>query len=1577
MNKKIFTIEINGLVESAKSVGVLEEKLKNLEKTILNLEKNGVEVPISIGKDIEKELEKISQKVKKSTNVVLPIDGEAEYIKLLKERERALEAVNKELADTGKNVAEYKQETKDLVAQEVKARNEAKVYANTLNGLKAQLKDLNQTKGNIDLGSEEYNDISNKILLLTNRLKELEAAQGSHGRNVGNYKNSIIEASEALNENAETASKTKRSIEELQQIWTDVQNSSVKPFNLSQLTELGLSAGEIADELKRVNKELDVISLNDENYQSLSDYRDNLKLVTDEIKRFRGEQVKADNQLKTQVQKTINGTIYTWENLSVAIGDLEDKLYQLAARGKENTKEFEDIARAASEFKIAMRQVDYQIDSMVESSKGIQKIMSYMQGFTAIGQGAVGLSQLFGMDDENTMKGIQTLQALQGIAQSLQTIQELSKQGTAFGKMLDSIVNKFELLAVASSRWYDGLGSGFKTVEEAVSNLNLEFDSITQNLEGNLQSKIGGEIKIVDPHDIESVKELANSLGLTKKETDLLIVGAKQMSKEFDIQNKGVETANDIWDKFKTNLSLIKIRLKDLLGLYPKVAENARDASESMEGVGSSGGSLIQATKGAKLFASALRTVSVAAKGLAMAIAATGILVFIQLIGWLVEKMKDWGKAAIEAVFGNDKLVNSVSVLEGRLESLNKQLEYTLKLIQDANREGRLTDLQKAILEYEEYSKALEETAKQLKKYIELRGEAKKLESIENYSKIYEALQVKVESGEGGRTERVALANMQKRIIEDIQYQIANLDLSKGMDELDKFFKLMSDGMYASSFLNIEELFPEEEWAKVLKKRIETLQDFYNKVNDATQNVEDVATSRENTIRSNYTEAIYDDQTRELEALKNARKAEIEAAKGDYYIIHSINLKYDRLELELIEKHNKEKLDKHKDYQSKLKDLLRQIRDNYLSAENESLNKTIQEINNARQDAIDDAIQASKESLAKGVDMTEQYNALIKSINAKYDSEITKAKKEYYQNLLDEYDNYTQELIRSEQAILSNRLDNKSQTIDIEYAVSQNTSDGMFDFDSQYSQRIDSEKRFNETRLSLELQYLKDRKNIENEYAKLDKDDSTIQEENRYKQALKSLRQFKESGKATEEEYNKLVEKEHELHKNNILLINEQYDTRIELNEKNHQNEVKETISTSLKDNVSLYQLYVDEVDALMSNVGKNENIFGLPKISESMDYFKQAKTVVKDGLGAVEKERQNLNNKLKNEEISFIDYKDAIDELDNVKDNLKAQGEDIDETQKDFIQAMAENYKSIIDGWVSQISSMLSLFNESQMQMIDNELEEINRQLEIQEEAYQKAEEAANAHKDIINGIEDELADARGARRQALIDNLAQQQKAYLEDIANQQAAMQEKQKIEERQKQLEKKRREQEKKSNVQQALINTYMSVSNALAVQPWQLGLALSAVALALGMKNVTSIKSTPIYEDGGVLVGNSHAQGGIKVLNGAAEVEGGEYVVNKKSTATNLPLLEYVNSKKRAVTADELLEFFANGTPRIKSKATSKFKQGGQLPTTSIDIRKVVSVANVGDENKTYVVSVVDIVNAQEDLEQVRVLSGLK
>ena len=1596
-NKKVFSIEINGLTESVRTVDALTEKLNALQAQINKMKKQGIEVPIEVGgEELIKEIQNISNKVKKATKGSLPLAEEKEYAKALKDRQRQLEAVNKELGDTGKNLREYKQETKDLVAQETKARNEAKTYANTLNGLKAELKDLKSHIQNIDFKDAAYTEVADKIYTITQRLKELEAAQNTFGRNVGNYR----DAAEYLTELQSASEEAKKEADELAKKWQEVYAEIDRGSDISADDFRGkFSVNQLNDELTKLKNQMDDV-VDEGEYNNIKKYYDSLKIVSDEFKRLRGEIVKADNQLKTQLQRTINGQTYTWENLTAAIGELEDKLYQLAANGRQGTEEFENIARAAADLKIQLRQVDYQIDSMVESSKGINKLVSYGQGFTALGQGAVGLGQLFGMEDENSLKGIQTLQSLQSIAMSLQTIQELRKQGTAFGKMIDEWIKKFEFLTIASNSWFKTNTSGLELLNKELESTRLSFDMV---MDGMLQSKDNKGFALIDPTDVEDLRAYASAMGFTTKQFDILKVAAKQAYDEFEVSQKGYTEMIDVWERFKDSLAMTKIRLKDLLGLYPKVTAQAEKMGDALNTT-SNVTDLIDftgMTKGAKMLTTVLKGVSIAIKGIGVALAATGIMLFIQLLGWAIDLLKTGAIRLKDFVLGNDKLVDSMTTLEGRLSTLNARLERYTSLLEKANREGRLSDLGKATAQYTEFSKAVNEAAKQLQEFIKLRDDSKKLEdnlsakgltqswsinNIEEFRKEYEQLLKAVEGGtdmwatsdrKGDWLSRLFftasdaksdLGVMQKRVIQDIQDRINNIDLSKGTQELEEFFKVLDDEMYKTSLENIENLFPEEEWAAVLKKRLESLRDFFNQAKEASAQLDEVIKARLKTIRNNETEAIKENQARELKALRNAMADEIEAAKNDQEIIASIKAKYQRLELEMLDRHHKEIL-------AKERDLQRQIRDNNLSAEDASLIKRIQEINNARTDAIEDARLAQAEAEKQGLNMTEQYNQLILSINKKYDAEIIRAKQDYYNTLRDELDKYAQDVIKTEEGIARDRLDKAGQDAEIQYQIAI-TSGQSINYKAQLSEIIELEKANNKYRLEQELQYLKTEKALQEQFASLDRDSSSEQEEYRHKKALESLEEFKRQGNATEEEYNKLVEQEAELHQKNLQRIQEHYQSTMEVNEKNHQMDMQNVIGQYLQQDIDLYQKYMDKVNEIVSEVGREVNIFKIMKFSDGNAKFKEALNVIKEGLEDVAKERENIDTKLRNNEITIVDANAAREQLEETEKELKRGAKDITLMQKDFFGEVAGQWKNMIDQWVQTIGSLLQTMNDTQMRLIENQLAEIEHQLEIQEEAYERAEEAAQEHKDKMDGIEDELAEARGSRRQFLIDTYAAQQAAYLEDLAAQQKAAEEKEKLEKKQQALEKKRKQQEKKSSVQQAIINTYMAVSNALAVQPWFVGAALSAVALGMGLANVAAIKNTPIYEDGGVISGPRHSQGGVKVLGGTAEVEGGEYITNRKSTAANLPLLTYINDQKRELTAEDLIKFFASGTPKVRAKATRMFADGGQLPSIGAEVNRVVQVNDASNESAVYVVQVTDIINATDNLRKVQTLSGL-
>jgi hypothetical protein len=132
-----------------------------------------------------------------------------------------------------------------------------------------------------------------------------------------------------------------------------------------------------------------------------------------------------------------------------------------------------------------------------------------------------------------------------------------------------------------------------------------------------------------------------------------------------------------------------------------------------------------------------------------------------------------------------------------------------------------------------------------------------------------------------------------------------------------------------------------------------------------------------------------------------------------------------------------------------------------------------------------------------------------------------------------------------------------------------------------------------------------------------------------------------------------------------------------------------------------------------------------------------------------------------------------------------------------------------------------------------------------------------------------------------------------------------------------------EKQKKLQIALALIDSAKTVTSILAQYPKFDGgiamfaaLATTAVTLGFAIAKINAVQyespnksksakpggaSPSTYAAGGLLSGRSHDLGGIRTSMG--ELEGGEFVMNRRATANFLPLLEAINSLGNTNAAD--------------------------------------------------------------------------
>lgn len=335
-----------------------------------------------------------------------------------------------------------------------------------------------------------------------------------------------------------------------------------------------------------------------------------------------------------------------------------------------------------------------------------------------------------------------------------------------------------------------------------------------------------------------------------------------------------------------------------------------------------------------------------------------------------------------------------------------------------------------------------------------------------------------------------------------------------------------------------------------------------------------------------------------------------------------------------------------------------------------------------------------------------------------------------------------------------------------------------------------------------------------------------------------------------------------------------------------------------------------------------------------------------------------------------------ALREIDGFMADL---GDRLDAAKKFNINMVGEFIASIqqyIQALGNAIQTVMEANNKYQDYLFDKQQEDLDKQNDILQKKLNEQEDILQKHKSAVDDIENELATARGDRRQHLIDQLN-------EEIAAQRRAQAEKEQIEKKedalkkkQDELDKQRKKAEYNRNLQSILVSGAMTISNAFATQPFvPVGIAMGALATTLTAYQYAMAKKAKPYATGGVIEGKSHKDGGVPVLGGRVEVEGGEFITNRRTTSQNTPLLEYINSKKKRIDLADMVEFF-NDKPRTTIKnIRSKFADGGALPST-IDVREQLRDVIVYQDSRPVVVSVVDVINKSNDVRRVQALAGL-
>lgn len=1598
-NKKVYTIVINGVKESIESIDALKSKLDALEDRIeaLNAKAKGVTNPIGNGASSEmdeitrkaaaavEEYRKTNQELNKTKNLLgeiakdkeklasidvgvssketskmVPLGsvdssktkGEPTYVQgkgfmvELKDAEN-MSSTMKEIEKTEKRIADARgEEYQSLLAAKEQLKDVKNIQSqiaakerlfndqydlNTLEGIEAKLKDIKTVRNTVDIDSDMFSSLVKSANDLNTKLNQVKESMGQSARNVGNYKSSLDGAADA----------------------------------------------------------------------------------------------------NEKIRISVNGQIKEYNNVRQALKSLTNEIMNLSVNGKDNTEQFKQLEKTYHEFYKAVLRAKSAVNDLKASSKGMDAMLDAFTSLSAIGQIGGGLQGLFGIDglDET----IQKLMSLQSIVSGLEQIKQQLNTGEFLGgyfnkayESIDKFVNKLFGIKDTSDKVQGAVGNvadgmeqeanaskkastALKTQEATTKGVTVATKAATiatKAFKLALDGLIIGLIITGISFLIEKVVDFVQSLDSSKASLNEFNAACKSSEEAYKslgdaLKNdylsgkigygEYMQKALDNENKYiKEQIGLLKERAtligKDKAGLdfsAPKIPEKSDGKSFQITNVGSFGAVAYKDLDEAKKKFLELTEAARQGKDYFEKYG-QGFGDSVRSLLTTVNQTEDAAKS-----LGNSIAMNLLDKMEDIDFTAPKAREQVRKLVDEMNND-----------------EATRSVIAHLDEYIPDEKLRAKFENIISYIRRVDDAMNNIDPNEMSRLWIEGIRDPHQRAIEQI-----NQDFK---EEVVKYTGntewIVNANRKRDRLLAEENKRYHDEIAAKNKQAAENAKRLKEENNRKLLTADKELYNAELTMME-------DGLAKQLKTIRKSYEERIRAAKENGAKVNEVVSALNKA----MEKELKDAVDKTFDDLSKTaSSLIKQVQDIKLenmldvitnSAErlNDELSKLPESIEKKHfalqkiyddinsytyvdEPKVSDEIKTYAEWLYQIQELENNVDSLYESLkdtnNIISDEERNRLNDKLLeaQNLLDEYSNERDEFLKKMEGT------HKLKKID-DYLNYMNSPK----FEDIYGERLDNLREFleeyeatfnrNSKRLRIEERKAADTEKQQALSAIRTKYNDMIKEENDYYDKLEEALKAKISiGQATETE----VENNLMRHNDRIKAINDErrkaelkadkeYHNKLEQSQKEFDERFLNMKKTESDYIIREIKAMVTSADTALENNGEVRNSWGILDLGKTKNNLKIAKEAFTKAFGEIELEQAVLIMQLKKGEISFGDFTNANNELNEEAKYVKGKLKDIEADSKDSIGKFIDSINTYINAIGQGIQDVLSQVWANQDASYDKEIENLDKWIDKYEEKLQEQKDITQEYANNIDSIEDELATARGDRREKLIDDLNAQMAAQRASLAQQKMIENEENKLKDKKEKLELQQRKRERDRAVISAIISTALATANGLATQPFvPVGIAMGALAGTLGAVQIALIKSQK-YANGGVIQGKSHSQGGVKVLGGRAEVEGGEFITNKQSTSANLDILEFINSKKRRVDLNDLVTFYSSRKALPKPMAKTKFANGGEIPSlrTDLDINDKLITMFEEFGRRPSVVSVVDIIKAQDKVNKVRTLAGVE
>lgn len=1297
----------------------------------------------------------------------------------------------------------------------------------------------------------------------------------------------------------------------------------------------------LKQELSDIKKVMQTTDLGDEKFQEMTQRANELTNKLKELEQAYGQfgrnvgnYASAAEGFKG-IQVNVGGVVREFESAREASKTLNNELKTMAVNGQTNTEEFKNLRQAVMQMESAMN----------DAKKPMDDLMDAMESFTAIASVSEGLSALFGVDDSEIQRSIQKLLALQNVLKGIETINKQMQTGEGIGSWLSKGSEMADKMAASIV----GVGKASKSATVATKALGTAFKAL------GIGAVIAGVMALI--HIVEEWSEKQ------KKAAEEAEEAAEKTRKAIEEQRNSYVGASATYMNTASRLSHLRAEymttnnemrktsiIKETTEIFKKFGISVKSVTDAQNILVNQGDKVIEMIR---------------LQGDAAALAALRMEAFKKSFNMLLENGYDVRGASILA--GNSGMVveldKQLDKVSQSLSKLQKDLGVNIKNSSDS--------IKKTVVDAEALiAKARVDAMKQ--------GFVKTL------------AQLKLE-----RDRRIAEAKKTGMLVQE-QIKLINKQYQDKVFEARVQYHtnlINEEKKYAEKIENLnEEMYQKE--VEILRKRNELRLE--NDINNITfkRAVDSTTTSDGDVLDM---DTLYERGIRNLTYDYNFELPPkiLRQYKDLADELDRVNIVMDELDTSTAEgaKEFEEYAQKAQDITNKLKEFGEKYPQIAIDAEKlvaTTLNDAILERTAAiegyyqavlgyTQDAADKELRIEKNKLETELRLVnENEKKRHQLMISRYyeddkDSEAeTKRRNSVYKTPRTAFETYMEEDAKG------NLLGKNSDQLGKYFSEYRKQMDEWVDGFKKAvkEEEITWEEYFEFMNQEAIQGYLKAKTEYDNFltlYNKMSDEEKTEKEGD-----LKELTRNLNNAYAA---YLDNIREEQKIHDNQMKVIQNKYNVDVEQADKEHHKRRKQAIVDYHSQMISEYER---AMSAISNKIDKAEtkNAWGIINYGATKNALKDLQESINTTINKIEADKRNLVTRLAEGDISFGDFSTLMDQLNT----LEVQAQDTAQNVSTKLKDLTGEWWGSIDQWVQAVgqtmNTILSSLSEIQSNQYDKMIEEQEKYIEEYEKQLDKQQDITQEHASAVESIEDELSTARGDRRQQLIDQLNAEMAAQRASLAQEKKIEREREKAEEKKKKLEHDQAVAKKKMQLAQAAINMAMAISMA-AVNSWPIpAIPMMALAAAAGAAQIAAIQSQniPSYGSGGVIQGKSHREGGVKVLGGQAEVEGGEYITNKVTTAKNVDLLEYINTKRRKIKLEDLIDFYGGNSQVKKSISTvrTKFADGGMIPTLRNDINLSDRMLTAFEDysNRPVQVAVVDIIDRTQQVNDVKVMAGL-